>query len=58
MTRTSSELKMNIKAMGGIRRKCRAAVVRHELAKAKLADSSCIIDLTWGPHRRVAKAGP
>ena len=34
-----------------------SAVVWHELNKRKLVDQQCIMDITWGPHRRLAKAG-
>ena len=38
-------------------KRCRVAVIWYEQNKAKLTDSQCIIDITWGPHRRVAQAG-
>ena len=35
----------------------RSALVWYEQSRPKVTDSDCIVDLTWGPHRRVAKAG-
>ena len=55
--RTSQELKMWKGSVTEIWRKRRSALVRHEQSKAKIAESLCIIDITWGPHRRVAQSG-
>ena len=44
-------------AVSEIFKRNRTAVVWQQLSKPKLAASSCIIDITWGPHRRVADAG-
>lgn len=32
-------------------------VAWHELGRPRLADSDVIVDITWGPHRRVARFG-
>ena len=56
-TRASMELNMWKGTVAETRKRARSAVVWHELSKPKLTDSLCIIDLAWGPHRRVAQAG-
>ena len=56
-TKAAMEPSMWKGAVTDVWKRCRAAVVWHELNKAKLTDALCIIDITWGPHRRVAKAG-
>ena len=56
-TRASQEMKMWKGTLSEIWKRCRVAVIWYEQNKAKLTDSQCIIDITWGPHRRVAQAG-
>eukprot|EP00973_Karenia_brevis_P085610 11876472-Karenia_brevis.AAC.1 len=56
-TRASAELKVWKGTLCDMWRRARSALVWYEQSKPRLADSDCIIDITWGPQRRVARAG-
>ena len=55
--RISSELKIYKGTLTALFRRFRESIIYHELNKPKLAEADCILDITWGPHRRKAHSG-
>ncbi len=57
VTQAARETKVDKGVVTNLWRKCRALLAWKEQNRPKLENMDCIIDLTWGPHRRVEMFG-